>query len=165
MSGKLAISSSSFRMYFAFPSLKMVTSLLVRAGGDHLRRWSTRRCPDRTLCHRRANAWVRPSSRASTGGSAMNGLNEEIFASLAAARPVIARRRQACNQVRPHSAHGGFTQRPCSSRAVVRGPPAQPRPALPAAGFHHGGPQRMKTWDSHYPCGTVGEQVRSGETP
>lgn len=36
-------------------------------------------------------------------------LNEEVFASLAEARAVIARWRQDYNQVRPHSAHGGLT--------------------------------------------------------
>ena len=36
-------------------------------------------------------------------------LNEEVFASLAEARAVIARWRQDYNLVRPHSAHGGLT--------------------------------------------------------
>lgn len=45
-------------------------------------------------------------------------LNEEVFASLAEARAVIARWRQDYNQVRPHSAHGGLTPEAVARRSA-----------------------------------------------
>ena len=45
-------------------------------------------------------------------------LNEEVFASLAEARTVIARWRQDYNQVRPHSAHGGLTPEAVARRSA-----------------------------------------------
>jgi putative transposase len=45
-------------------------------------------------------------------------LNEEVFASLAEARAVIAHWRQDYNQVRPHSAHGGLTPEAVARRSA-----------------------------------------------
>src|SRR5690349_17357444 len=49
-------------------------------------------------------------------------LNEEVFAGIAEARPVIERWRLDYNLVRPHSAHGGLTP------DAVRQDPAAGRP-------------------------------------
>lgn len=46
-------------------------------------------------------------------------LNEEVFASLAEARTVIACWRRDYNQVRPHSAHGGLTPEAVHRRSAV----------------------------------------------